>query len=125
VNEPGTVIDRRESAEGNGDSHSATGKAPGPYPEGNCYCGGPEEIYPHPYGSGRSCRHERPASTRRVLVTVYLVIMDRGGIFGAYLDGDRAHQAAKSTASVVVELPISADYRVAPDRAQGGPSDRA
>lgn len=28
----------------------------GPYPEGNCYCGGPEEIYPHRFGTGRHCR---------------------------------------------------------------------
>lgn len=28
----------------------------GPYPEGNCYCGGPEEIYPHRHGTGYYCR---------------------------------------------------------------------
>jgi hypothetical protein len=31
---------------------------PGPYPEGNCYCGGPEEIYPHRYGTGYYCKRE-------------------------------------------------------------------
>ncbi|MCW2898801.1 MAG: hypothetical protein JWO67_1066 [Streptosporangiaceae bacterium] len=25
-------------------------------PEENCYCGGPEEIYPHRVGTGRYCR---------------------------------------------------------------------
>lgn len=25
-------------------------------PSQNCYCGGPEEIYPHKFGTGRHCR---------------------------------------------------------------------
>ena len=25
-------------------------------PEENCYCGGPEEIYPHRFGTGRYCK---------------------------------------------------------------------
>jgi len=42
---------------------------------------------------------------------VYLVVLDRGGLFGAYLDRERAHEAARHTHSVVVALPVEADYR--------------
>lgn len=29
-------------------------------PKENCYCGGPEEIYPHRHGTGRHCRTSTP-----------------------------------------------------------------
>lgn len=31
-------------------------------PSTNCYCGGPEEIYPHQRGTGLYCRHQAAAS---------------------------------------------------------------
>lgn len=38
-------------------------------PEENCYCGGPEEIYPHRAGTGRYCRNRTPAAEpRRIAV---------------------------------------------------------
>lgn len=45
---------------------------------------------------------------------VWLVVMDRGGLFGAWVgDGaeDRAREAAKATGSVLVRLPVTEDYR--------------
>jgi hypothetical protein len=44
---------------------------------------------------------------------VWLVAMDRGGIFGAWLDEDRATEAARAIEGVMVRLPIAADYRTA------------
>lgn len=44
-------------------------------------------------------------------VAVYLVVMDRGGVFGAYLDFDRAREAASNIRGVLVILPIIEDYR--------------
>lgn len=44
-------------------------------------------------------------------VSVYLVVLDRGGLFGAWLDQDRAHQAARAVEGVVVPL---AGYRLEP-----------
>jgi hypothetical protein len=44
---------------------------------------------------------------------VYLVIQDRGGIFGAYLDAYRAMEAARNIGGVVCTLPIAADFRPA------------
>ena len=43
-------------------------------------------------------------------VTVYLVIGDRG-IFGAYLDYDRAVEVARYVEGVLVALPITEDFR--------------
>ena len=43
--------------------------------------------------------------------SVYLVVMDTGGLFGTYLDRDRAYRYAESIGGVVAELPIAADYR--------------
>lgn len=48
-------------------------------------------------------------------ISVWLVVYDRNGVAGAWLDEKRAHQFAKATKSVVVKLPISADYREAAD----------
>jgi hypothetical protein len=31
-------------------------------PSENCYCGGPEEIYPHRYGTGFYCRRKAAES---------------------------------------------------------------
>lgn len=42
---------------------------------------------------------------------VYLVIMDRGGIFGAYFDAMLALNVAQSIEGVVVTVPIAADFR--------------
>lgn len=42
---------------------------------------------------------------------VYLVVMDRGGIFGAYLERDRAEETARAIEAVVAEVPVIADYR--------------
>jgi hypothetical protein len=50
----------------------------------------------------------------------YLVVQDRGGIFGAYLDSSTAHEAARHTGSVVVALPIEADYRPHTEKGQPG-----
>jgi hypothetical protein len=48
-----------------------------------------------------------PSQTRGVYVVVY----ERGGIAGAFLDEDDALQLAEVTGSVVALLPIVADYR--------------
>lgn len=45
---------------------------------------------------------------------VYLVVMDTGGLFGTYLNRDRAVRNAQSISGVVAELPIAADFRPAP-----------
>lgn len=45
---------------------------------------------------------------------IYLVVMDTGGLFGTYLDRDRAFRNAESIGGVVAALPIAADYRPAP-----------
>lgn len=42
---------------------------------------------------------------------VYLVVMDRGGLFGAYLEQERAEQAAQAIGAVVAAVPVLADYR--------------
>ncbi len=52
---------------------------------------------------------ERPGP----LPTVYLVVMDRGGIFGAFLDDKRAMEAAEAIEGVVAPVPAIADYRPA------------
>lgn len=45
-------------------------------------------------------------------VRVHLVIFDRGGLSGAYLDEFAAHRAAQvEDGGVVVTLPATADYR--------------
>jgi hypothetical protein len=41
----------------------------------------------------------------------YLVINDRDGLAGAWLDEDRAHKSARESGSVVVKVPVVADYR--------------
>lgn len=54
-------------------------------------------------------------STRRYFVdeekNVYLVVMDRGGLFGAYLQRERAEESAKAIEAVVAAVPVLADYR--------------
>ena len=47
---------------------------------------------------------------------VYIVVMDRGGIFGAWLEGARAIEAARNIEGVVCSVPIMADFRKPPDR---------
>lgn len=44
-------------------------------------------------------------------VAAYLVIDPHGGIGWSGLDRARAHEYARNTGSVVVELPAAADYR--------------
>lgn len=41
----------------------------------------------------------------------YLVVIDRGGIIGAYLDKAIATERARQVDGVVVEVPIVVDYR--------------
>ncbi len=41
---------------------------------------------------------------------VHLVITD-SGLYGAYLDERLAHKVARAIEAVVVELPVTADYR--------------
>lgn len=53
----------------------------------------------------------RELTTSRQGVAVYLVVMDRGGLFGAFLDFDRAREAARNINGVLVALPIAEDYR--------------
>lgn len=45
------------------------------------------------------------------LGNAYLVIMDRGGVFGAYLSEDKAIEQATAIDGVVVEVPVVADFR--------------
>jgi len=42
---------------------------------------------------------------------VYFVVMDRGGLFGAWLEQERAEQAAQAIGAVVASVPVLADYR--------------
>jgi hypothetical protein len=42
---------------------------------------------------------------------VYLVVMDRGGIFGAWFDSGRALEAARNIKGVVCTVPIATDFR--------------
>lgn len=43
---------------------------------------------------------------------VFLVVMERGGIFGAYVDSEELATArAEAIEGVVVALPIAADFR--------------
>jgi len=42
--------------------------------------------------------------------TVWLVI-NKGGIFGAYTDEAEAREKAKATASLLTHVPVDADYR--------------
>lgn len=44
-------------------------------------------------------------------ISAFVVIYDRGGIAGAWLDEDRAHEFARHTQSVVVRVPVVGDYR--------------
>ncbi len=48
-------------------------------------------------------------------MTVYVIVVDPGGILSASFDRDLAHRAAEATEAVVVELPIAADYRRPPE----------
>jgi len=48
-----------------------------------------------------------------VTVKVHLVVMDSGGIFGAFLDAERASEAARNIEGVVAVLPVAEDYRAA------------
>jgi hypothetical protein len=41
----------------------------------------------------------------------YLVIMDRGGMFGVWFDSSRALEAARNIGGVVCTVPIAADFR--------------
>lgn len=93
-----------------------------------CRCGHPSSFHPL---SGEStacnaaecdCRayHEQAdAATQaardlKVTSYVHLVVMgDRGGLFGIYLEKERAHRYAESINGVVVALPVSGDYRKA------------
>ena len=51
--------------------------------------------------------------------SVYLVVADRGGLLGAWLDREPADRYARATESVVVVLPIAADYRQPAKAADG------
>ena len=42
---------------------------------------------------------------------VHLVVMDTGGIFGAYLDGALAMRIAQEIEGVVCAIPVTADFR--------------
>lgn len=44
-------------------------------------------------------------------MTVYVIVVDPGGILSATFDRNLAHRAAEAAEAVVVELPIAADYR--------------
>lgn len=48
--------------------------------------------------------------------TAWLVVMDRGGIFGCWADEDRARadEAARNIGGLLIELPVTADYRTDP-----------
>lgn len=43
---------------------------------------------------------------------IFLVFMNDGPLFGSFFDRDRAHELAENITGVVVELPISSDYRL-------------
>lgn len=47
-----------------------------------------------------------------LLGDLFLVVMDRGGIYGAYFDQSRADLMARSIEGVVAKVPIVADHRV-------------
>lgn len=52
------------------------------------------------------------AEARRSSTRVHLVVFERGGLVGAYLDEIPAHRAATvNEGGVVVSLPVTADYR--------------
>lgn len=42
---------------------------------------------------------------------VWLVVMDRGGLFGVWPDEARADEAARNVNGVLVRVPVVADYR--------------
>lgn len=42
---------------------------------------------------------------------VYLVVLDRGGLFGAYVDQGVADRAARAAGALVAAVPVIADYR--------------
>lgn len=42
---------------------------------------------------------------------IYLVVMDRGGLFGAYLERAHAEKTAKAIEAVVAAVPILVDFR--------------
>lgn len=44
-------------------------------------------------------------------MNVYLVVVERGGLHGTYLDRDLAERVAEAVEGVIAELPIVADYR--------------
>lgn len=48
--------------------------------------------------------------------TVYLVVMDRGGLFGAYFNEHRAGEVAESIQGAVAALPLTEDHRPLDDR---------
>ena len=54
----GDALTGRHIADGSICSNPDLSSLRGPYPLGNCYCGGPEEIYAHEYGTGYYCRHK-------------------------------------------------------------------
>jgi len=76
------------------------------------------------HGSGVFVRtHPAPPSAASEDDSVYLVVQQRGGIFGAYLDGESADQAAQAIGGVIVSLPILLDYRTPPAAPQAIETD--
>lgn len=70
------------------------------------------------HGSGVFVRVHREPQPVTEDDSVYLVVQDQGGIFGAYLDGERADQAAQAIGGVIAALPILLDYRTPPGNGQ-------
>ena len=48
------------------------------------------------------------------MTVLYVVAVEPGGLWGAWLDKTFAHETARSIGGVVVELPVTADYRPPP-----------
>lgn len=46
----------------------------------------------------------------------YLVVMDRGGLFGVYFSEHTASEVAESIQGAVIALPITEDHRPMDDR---------
>lgn len=42
---------------------------------------------------------------------IYLVVLDIGGLYGAYMDGAFADRMARAVDGVVCAVPVIADYR--------------
>lgn len=70
------------------------------------------------HGSGVFVRLHREPQPVTEDDSVYLVVQDRGGIFGAYLDREAADQAAQAIGGVIAALPILLDYRIPPGNGQ-------